>query len=59
VRHAYTHVALYRAKCEAVGAHPDDLRDLTDLARFPFTVKDDLRRAPTRSAGRSPSCSTG
>ena len=45
VRHAYTHVAPYRAKCEAVGAHPDDLRDLTDLARFPFTVKDDLRQA--------------
>ncbi|MEK0431338.1 MAG: phenylacetate--CoA ligase [Gemmatimonadota bacterium] len=45
VRHAYTHVAPYRAKCEAIGVHPDDLRDLTDLARFPFTVKDDLRQA--------------
>jgi phenylacetate-CoA ligase len=34
----------YRAAFEAAGAHPDDLRDLADLARFPFTAKDDLRR---------------
>src|SRR5262245_54705820 len=43
VRHAYDHVALYRAKCEAEGAHPDDLQSLADLARFPFTTKQDLR----------------
>ena len=45
VGHAYAHVAPYRAACEAAGVHPDDLRDLADLSRFPFTVKDDLRRA--------------
>ena len=45
VRHAYDHVPYYRAKCEAAGAHPDDLRSLTDLARFPFTTKLDLRDA--------------
>ena len=45
IRHAYTHVAAYRAKCEAMGAHPDELRALDDLARFPFTMKDDLRQA--------------
>jgi phenylacetate-CoA ligase len=43
VRHAYDHVAPYRRKCQLAGAHPDDLRTLADLARFPFTVKDDLR----------------
>ena len=43
VRHAYDHVPSYRTKCAAVGAHPDDLRTLTDLARFPFTTKQDLR----------------
>ena len=43
VRHAYDHVVRYRKKCEAAGAHPDDLRTLADLARFPFTTKQDLR----------------
>jgi phenylacetate-CoA ligase len=36
-------VVRYRKKCEAAGAHPDDLRTLADLARFPFTTKQDLR----------------
>jgi len=45
LRHAYDNVAFYRAKCEAAGAHPDDLKSLADLARFPFTTKDDLRQA--------------
>jgi phenylacetate-CoA ligase len=43
--HAYQHIAPYRAKCVAAGAHPDDLRSLADLARFPFTTKQDLRDA--------------
>jgi len=43
VRHAYDHVPRYRDKCVAVDAHPDDLRTLADLARFPFTTKQDLR----------------
>ena len=43
VRHAYDNVAPFRSKCEAAGAHPDDLRSLADLARFPFTTKQDLR----------------
>jgi phenylacetate-CoA ligase len=41
--HAYANVAHYRAAFDAAGVHPDDLRDLSDLARFPFTVKQDLR----------------
>jgi phenylacetate-CoA ligase len=43
VRHAYENVAPYRRKCELAGAHPGELKTLADLARFPFTVKDDLR----------------
>jgi phenylacetate-CoA ligase len=43
VRHAYESVAPYRSKCQLAGVHPDDLKSLADLARFPFTVKDDLR----------------
>jgi phenylacetate-CoA ligase len=43
VRHAFDHVPAYRDKCATVGAHPDDLRTLADLARFPFTTKQDLR----------------
>jgi phenylacetate-CoA ligase len=41
--HAYEHVAHYRKKFDAAGIHPRDLRSLADLARFPFTVKSDLR----------------
>ncbi|MDX2059866.1 MAG: phenylacetate--CoA ligase PaaK [Gemmatimonadales bacterium] len=43
VDHAYRNVARYRQKFDAVGAHPDDLKAFEDLARFPFTAKDDLR----------------
>ena len=45
LRHAYEHQAPYRAKCQAAGVHPDDLRHLDDLQRFPFTAKADLRDA--------------
>ncbi|MDP1965875.1 MAG: phenylacetate--CoA ligase PaaK [Reyranella sp.] len=45
LRFAYDGQAPYRAKCQAAGVHPDDLRSLDDLARFPFTSKDDLRDA--------------
>ncbi|MDJ0684746.1 MAG: phenylacetate--CoA ligase [Alphaproteobacteria bacterium] len=41
---AYQNVPHYRAKFNAAGVHPDDLTDLSDLARFPFTTKDDLRQ---------------
>jgi phenylacetate-CoA ligase len=41
--HAYENVAHYRQAFDAAGVHPNDLKDLNDLARFPFTVKQDLR----------------
>jgi len=43
VRHTYANVAPFRVKCEAQSVHPDDLKSLFDLAKFPFTVKNDLR----------------
>ncbi|HEX2541696.1 MAG TPA: phenylacetate--CoA ligase PaaK [Caldimonas sp.] len=43
LRHAYDNVPHYRAAFDAKGVHPDDCRTLADLARFPFTVKSDLR----------------
>lgn len=45
IAHAYDNVAPFRTKCEAGGVAPADLRGLEDLAKFPFTVKDDLRQA--------------
>ena len=43
VRHTYDNVAPFRAKCDAKGVHPDDLKQLSDLSRFPFMTKADLR----------------
>jgi phenylacetate-CoA ligase len=43
VRHAYENVVHYRESFRAAGVQPQDLRSLEDLAKFPFTVKDDLR----------------
>ncbi|MCK6405246.1 MAG: phenylacetate--CoA ligase [Rhodocyclaceae bacterium] len=43
LRHAYDNVPHYKAKFDAVGVHPDDLKSLADLAKFPFTTKQDLR----------------
>ena len=44
LHHAYTNVPHYKAAFDAAGVHPDDCRRLEDLAKFPFTAKDDLRR---------------
>jgi phenylacetate-CoA ligase len=43
LHHAYANVERYRRKFDAAGVHPDDLKSLADLARFPFTTKADLR----------------
>ena len=43
VHYAYRNVAHYRRSFDAVGAHPDDLRRLEDVAAFPFLNKSDLR----------------
>ncbi|WP_299608642.1 phenylacetate--CoA ligase PaaK [uncultured Tateyamaria sp.] len=41
--HAYENVPHYKAAFDAAGIHPDDLTSLSDLAKFPFTTKQDLR----------------
>jgi phenylacetate-CoA ligase len=43
LQHAYDHVSHYRTTFDARGVHPRDLRDINDLALFPFTTKADLR----------------
>ncbi|UGQ50656.1 phenylacetate--CoA ligase [Rhodococcus qingshengii] len=41
--HAYTNVPHYRKAFDDAGVHPSDLKNLSDLAKFPFTTKADLR----------------
>jgi phenylacetate-CoA ligase len=43
LRHAYTNVPAYTKKFDEAGVHPDDCKELADLAKFPFTTKQDLR----------------
>src|SRR3984957_15455772 len=43
LRHAYDNVTYYRKMFDVAAVHPDDLNDLSDLAKFPFTSKSDLR----------------
>jgi len=43
LKHAYENVPHYRKAFEAAGVHPGDLRELADLAKFPFTTKAELR----------------
>ena len=43
LKHAYDNVAHYKKAFDAAGVHPSDFRQLSDLAKFPFTVKTDLR----------------
>jgi len=43
LQHAYANVPHYKQSFDSKGVHPDDLKSLADLAKFPFTVKKDLR----------------
>lgn len=43
LRHTYENVEPYRVKCQEAQVHPDDLKSLDDLSRFPMTVKQDFR----------------
>ncbi|MGY8903295.1 MAG: phenylacetate--CoA ligase PaaK [Burkholderiales bacterium] len=43
LQHAYDNVAHYQQAFDAKGVHPQDLKSLADLAKFPFTAKQDLR----------------
>jgi phenylacetate-CoA ligase len=44
LHHAYANVPHYRAAFDAAGVHPDDVKDLADLAKLPFTTKETLRQ---------------
>jgi phenylacetate-CoA ligase len=43
LQHAYANSPVYRAKFDAAGVHPSDCKSLSDIAKFPFTTKSDLR----------------
>ncbi|OYV00976.1 MAG: phenylacetate--CoA ligase [Burkholderiales bacterium PBB5] len=43
LQRAYDNVPHYRRAFDAAGVHPSDCKRLTDLAKFPFTTKKDLR----------------
>jgi phenylacetate-CoA ligase len=43
LKHAYQNSSAYKKKFDDHGVHPDDLQSLSDLTKFPFTVKSDLR----------------
>ncbi|KII16051.1 phenylacetate--CoA ligase PaaK [Phaeobacter sp. S60] len=43
LRHAYDNVPMYTQRFNEAGVHPDDLQQLSDLSKFPFTYKNDLR----------------
>ena len=43
LQHAYDKVSHYKKAFDNAGVHPSDLKTLADLAKFPFTTKQDLR----------------
>lgn len=43
LQHAYDNVPHYRKAFDDKGVHPSDLKQLSDLSKFPFTTKKDLR----------------
>lgn len=45
LQHAYDNVPHYRETFDKQGVEPNQLHSLEDLAKFPFTIKNDLRDA--------------
>src|SRR5690554_2818977 len=43
LKHAYDNVPHYRKAFDDAGVHPSDFKQLSDLSKFPFTTKQDLR----------------
>jgi len=43
VRKVYSKVPFYKRKLDELGIKPDDIRDLSDITKLPFTSKDDMR----------------
>lgn len=44
VRHAYEGSEFYRKRLEEAGVTPDDIKDLEDIRKLPFTTAEDLRQ---------------
>lgn len=43
VAYAYERVPLYKERFDEIGLKPDDIKELSDITKLPFTVKTDLR----------------
>ena len=43
VKYVYDNVEFYRKKMDAVGVKPEDIKDIKDIVKLPFTTKNDLR----------------
>ncbi|MCK5772641.1 MAG: phenylacetate--CoA ligase [Thermoplasmata archaeon] len=43
IKHAYDNVLMYKRKFDDIGLSPEDIKTLKDVAKVPFTVKNDLR----------------
>ena len=43
VKYAYENQKPYRAKMDAIGLKPEDIKSIDDIHKLPFTVKQDLR----------------
>ncbi|MEC9142327.1 MAG: phenylacetate--CoA ligase, partial [Pseudomonadota bacterium] len=43
--HAYENVPIYRRKFDGAGVRPEDMKAPEDIAKFPFTTKEDLRQS--------------
>ena len=41
--HAYENSPFYNKRFDELGVHPSDLKTLSDITKFPFTTKKDLR----------------
>ncbi|PKM44538.1 MAG: phenylacetate--CoA ligase [Firmicutes bacterium HGW-Firmicutes-8] len=46
VTRVYKHNSFYRQKMTQAGLKPEDIKSLADLAKLPFTTKDELRGKP-------------
>jgi phenylacetate-CoA ligase len=54
LRHAWAHVPFYRARFDAAGLRPDDLRTAADLARLPLCTRDQAIDAGEQRASTAP-----
>jgi len=44
VKHVYDNVPFYKERLDAIGMKPEDIKDLKDIEKIPFTTKEDLRQ---------------